>query len=294
MGDVPYSTFEEQVLRDQITAMNTTLHPGASFIVHVGDMMNPQQSECALGFYATVRTMLNLAPLPTFVLAGDNDSLDCPSAETAWGHYQDHFVDFEQEWAVQQRQERAPYLDVSKVERNANSSEMFSFIEDQILFLSVNLMNMPSGEDADDAFDTRLATSKAWVTKQLAEKFHQNAIRGVVMFGHAVLTGDVRIFFVDIKDVFTQAQVIVPILYMHGDGHQFFINDSFAQDNEWGNFTAIQVEQGARADPLLVTVAMVKNGIMEPLVAENDMQTIVGNGLFRIDQQAGCYDVDVC
>jgi hypothetical protein len=51
----------------------------------------------------------SLAPVPTFVLAGDsNDVLDCPSAETAWGHNKD------------------------------NNPEMFSFIEDHILFLSVS------------------------------------------------------------------------------------------------------------------------------------------------------------
>jgi hypothetical protein len=52
----------------------------------------------------------------------------------------------------------------------------------------------------------------------------------------------------------------------------------------------IQVAQGAKADPLLVTVVMAKNGIMKPIVAENGIQTIVGNDLFLIDQQGGCYD----
>jgi hypothetical protein len=66
----------------------------------------------------------------------------------------------------------APYLDVSKVERNANNPEMFSFSEDCILFLSVNLWNLPLGGNEDDGFIARLATSKAWVTKQLTEKFH--------------------------------------------------------------------------------------------------------------------------
>jgi hypothetical protein len=152
-------------------------------------------------------------------------------------------------------------------------------------------MNKPSGDDEDSAFFTGLAISKAWVAQQLAKKFHQNAIRRVVMFGHALITGDVKIFFVDIKNVlFTQAQVNAPVLYIHGDGHTYSINYSFAMNHSWGNFTAIQVSQGALADPLLVTVAMVKNGIMESLMAENDMQKTFGNGLFRIDRQGGCYN----
>ena len=55
----------------------------------------------------------------------------------------------------------------------------------------------------------------------------------------------------------------------------------------------IQVAQGAKADPLLVTVVMAKNGIMKPIVAENGIQTIVGNGLFLINQQGGCYNEGV-
>jgi hypothetical protein len=41
------------------------------------------------------------------------------------------------------------------------------------------------------------------------------------MFGHTFITGNVKRFFVNIRDVFTQAQVTVPVLYMHGDGHTF-------------------------------------------------------------------------
>jgi hypothetical protein len=80
---------------------------------------------------------------------------------------------------------------------------------------------------------------------------------------------------------------------MHGDEHKFSIIDNLAQNYDWEHFTEIQVAQGAKADPLLVTVVMAKNEIMELIVAENGIQTIVGNGLFLIDQQGGCYDEGV-
>jgi hypothetical protein len=37
-----------------------------------------------------------------------------------------------------------------------------------------------------------------------------------------------------------------------------------------------------------------KKGIMEPPMAENGMQTIVGKGLFCIDRQGGFYDKGDC
>ena len=109
------------------------------------------------------------------------------------------------------------------------------------------------------------------------------------MFGHGLLSQGVEEVFVEIKQVFLKNQVFVPVLYMHGDGHEYVVNEDFAYYYEWDYFTAIQVDAGAEADPLLVEVAMVKNGIMEPLVAENDMQAVIGNGLFRIDRQNGRY-----
>lgn len=285
MGDVPYTYSEEHILRNQLIQMTNNLHPGAAFLVHVGDIQDPRRTECESGSYTSVRSMLSLAPVPTFVLAGDNDSLDCPNLETAWVHYQDNFINFEQEWSGQ---EGLHFLAVEKVERWEDHPEMFSFIEDRILFLSVNLLHGPGGED-ESGYYAGLANSKAWITQQLTEKFHQNAIRGVVIFGHGLIHGSVEEFFVDIKEVFLENQVLVPVLYMHGDGHEYVVDEDFAYCYEWDYFTAIQVDAGAEADPLLVEVAMVKNEIMEPLVADNNMQTVIGNGLFRIDRQNGRY-----
>ena len=47
--------------------------------------------------------------------------------------------------------------------------------------------------------------------------------------------------------------------------------------------------QGGKADPLLIEVAPLRNGVMEPLEKENELQYIFGNGLFRVDRQNGRY-----
>lgn len=287
MGDVPYTNFEEHILKNQLAQMTNKLHPGAAFLVHVGDMQEPWRTGCASESYTSVRNMLSLAPVPTFILAGDNDSLDCPDPETAWGHYQANFINFELEWLGKRQEGGAHFLAVEKVERWDAHPEMFSFIEDRILFLSVNLLHGSGGDTS--GYYAGFSNSKAWVTQQVREKFHQSAIRGVVMFGHGLLSHGVEEVFVEIKEVFLKNQVFVPVLYLHGDGHEYVVNEDFAYYYEWDYFTAIQVDAGAEADPLLVEVAMVKNGIMEPLVAENDMQTVIGNGLFRIDRQNGRY-----
>ena len=42
--------------------------------------------------------MLRKSPLPTFVLCGDNDYLDCKDSDKAWDRYLDTFRDFDKEW----------------------------------------------------------------------------------------------------------------------------------------------------------------------------------------------------
>lgn len=59
----------------------------------------------------------------------------------------------------------------------------------------------------------------------------------------------------------------------------------------WIGFTDIQVDQGGKADPLLVEVAPLQKGVMKPFKKESDMQHVFGDGLFRIDRQKGRYPV---
>lgn len=213
---------------------------------------------------------------------------------SAWGNYTSHFAEpgFEQAWFLKYR-ESVPgnWVSVSNVERSDANPELFAFVEDGILFMSLNVMRMPDNEDEDEAFYERLATSKAWVEQQLAEKFVKYQVRGVVMFGHSLIhEGKVHEFFAnDLKTVFADNNAKRPVLYFHGDGHKYNVDYGFGRAEDWIEFQHIQVDQGATADPLLIEVAPIKGGIVQPLVVENDLQVVLGNGLFRIDRQKGLY-----
>jgi hypothetical protein len=295
MGDIPYTEEEAVVLVDQLANMTLNLMPGASFLVHVGDMMKGKQTLCLESYYLTVRNILFQSPLPAFVLMGDNDYLDCPYPEQAWSYYLNAFVDFEQEWSTV-LPTGVPLLNVTRwtdevaVVGNFTTArpEMFKFVEDGILFMSLTVMNMPDGVAPDALFYERVDHSKTWAETALYE-MGSSQLRGVVMFAHGLI-GDALIpFFGELKDIFYAYNVDVPTLYVHGDGHQFHIGLNMGQQFNWSSFIDIQVEQGALADPLLIGVAPVVNGITSPLLQETDMQTVLAGGLFRVDQQNGCY-----
>ena len=269
-------------------------------MVHVGDMMRAERTLCQANFYANVKNILSQGPLPTFVLAGDNDYLDCPDPGDAWGIYLNQFNEFDEEWSYR-LPAGVPILGVDRwllpenvpLEENATRwttrPEMFSFVQEGVLFLSMTLMHVPDELPPDELFQERVADSKLWVTQQVTEAAVAHTLRGVVMFGHARIAGYLRPFFMELKQVFYDAMVYVPVLYIHGDGHEFNFNDNFGTNIGWSQFIDIQVDQGAYADPLLVEVALWTNGVMTPLVSNNPNQFIAGNGLFRIDRQSGRY-----
>lgn len=221
-------------------------------------------------------------PLPTFVLAGDNDYLECPEEDRAWQRYLDTFVGFEEEeWSTK--------LDVDRRDRDSNvpgGREMFAFYEKGILFISMALLNMKNAKP-DFLFDERLAVSTSWVEENL-DKYKDDDLQGVVLLSHAEKSNDLKPYLEnDLKAVFDDAGVDVPILYLCGDSHRFDIKRGLY----WDQFNYVTVDRGACADPLLVEVAGT-----QPLERDRpDMQYLVGGGLFRIDRQDGRYrDHEMC
>lgn len=294
MGDTPYAAWEEIMLSSQMSDMRENLAPGAAFTVHVGDMQKAYRTNCELTHFYKVANILLQGPLPTFVQVGDNDYLDCADPPTAFSNYRQTFVGLEGNWTHSLGVERWTTPELVPVEydvtRMVQNPDMFAFVEDGILFMSFNLLNMnlDQGELPDDLFYERLADSTHWVTKQLQK--HKSEIRGVVMFSHAMVSPDIRPFFENLQTVFVAEGVFNPVLYIHGDGHDFKINTELGQKLGWPQFTRIEVDQGAYADPLLITVARNNGGLVETLVPDaSGNQFLLGNGLFLVDRQNGRY-----
>ena len=242
MGDTPYSVEDEVLLQEQLVNMTQNRDPGAAFTVHVGDMM--KKSLCEEESYSKVMSILSTGPLPTFVLAGDNDFLDCPDPDAGWEFYQQYFAvnPSENQWTV--LPEGVPALNVTRWTQQdiRVNPEMFSFVEDGILFMSLTVVNDASKDEfQSDVWYERLADSTYWVSQRVAAATSVNQLRGVVMFGHAEISDPLLPFFSNLQTIFNSNQVFGPVLYIHGDGHVFGIETPFS--GTWDSFTAIQVDQ---------------------------------------------------
>ena len=173
--------------------------------------------------------------------------------------------------------------------------ELFAFAQESILFISVHLINGNPGDEPAEEWDYRMETNIQWVNENVETYCSNSDIRGVILLGHSLRSPRTRPLFEGIVDTFrtVKARAKLPVLYIHGDGHAWEVDDKLSQQLGWLNFRDVQVDQGALADPILVEIASTDvYGKIVPLKVEHDMQIVFGRGLIRIDRQRGRYGID--
>lgn len=282
LEDTPYAPWEELVLLEQIGNMTANHSSHLLFTTHVGDFQKPSRTNCRESAYSKARNYLQSGPVPTFVLAGDNDYVDCPNPETAYGLYSKYFNFFENFWNHD--------LGVIRMEKRP---EMFAIRKYGVLYIGVHLIDAkPDGGAALEEWNARMQANIDWFSQNVED--YSEGLRGVIVFGHALRSPGTRPFFVGIHSSFLSdpARFDLPILYLHGDGHRWDVDLRLTNELIWPGFRNIQVDQGAYADPCIVEVAEVVDGATVPLVAEHPLQYVFGDGLFRIDRQRGRYRED--
>lgn len=262
------------MLISQLADMTTYLDPAALFTVHVGDIQKPARTLCAESNYFQVSQYLLQGPLPTFVLPGDNDWADCPDPYQALGYYHKYFDYFEQRWT----NTTVPRM---AVEYNATYPEMWRFTYNEILFISIQLIDSRTEMTPED-WIARMQANINWVWTSVGNLLPP----AVVIFGQGQFGNETKEFFEGIYPLFSGTRVSTPVMYIHGDGHKWDLNDKVQSQLNWPMFTDVQVDQGAFADPIIVEFSV---NPYAPLVQEHDLQYVFANGMIRIDRQRGRY-----
>jgi hypothetical protein len=131
-----------------------------------------------------------------------------------------------------------------------------------------------------------------WASYNIEKYFAERPIRGVLVLGHSLRSPRTRPFFESLATHFASGtgREKIPVMYLHGDGHDFDVDKKFSHQLHWRNYWDVQVDMGALADPIIVEVAAQVNGEIVPLQQEHENQLVVGRGLFRIDRQRGTYE----
>ena len=286
MGDTPYGYRDEIVLERQIINMHENIHNKALFLVHLGDLQRAERTGCSEEAFKKTRDYLVHFPLTTLVIPGDNDYHKCPHPRAAWNLFTKYFLYSERLWP------NAKSLSFP-VARWKENPEMFVFEKDGILFLSVNLMDeAPKLQDIKLEWDRRNQDNLKWIDKNVRHALSsvkQQVLRGVIIFGHSVRSPSTRPFFEGLYSIFEKTPEI-KVIYLHGDGHVWKIDDNFAKRKGWDSFREVQVDRGGLADLILIEIAgFSETGETLALAKEKEPHYIFGDGLFRIDRQTGVY-----
>lgn len=229
MGDVPYSAEEDVLLPKQIAELDRR----SRFIVHVGDIKGGA-SPCDEAVYEKVADMLRKSAAPVFILPGDNEYNDCPDPADAWRRWARHFMAFDERW-----NHALPVM------RQTARPENFAFVHRRVLFIGLNLVGGKVHDEKE--WRDRQLDDLAWTRRCFDDA--GDAVTSAVVFihakpnpTHAVFTGG----FIPQAASFGK-----PLLLLHGDGHVWIHDRPFEAAP---NVLRVQVDQGGKAPPLLVTV----------------------------------------
>lgn len=237
IADVPYFDREKVKLPRQIRNQMED----CEFLVHLGDIMRGETG-CGDEHYILIRDiMLSESQIPAFVVPGDNEWNDCGNKKAiaqGWRRWTEHFMQFEDNWNH-----------TFAVARNLVYRENFYFIRKRTLIFGLNIVG-GRVHDADEWF-LRLNLEADWVKAIIEMNVPENA-DGVIIMGHANPTADHRHFFDPIKRLIrNDLENQVPVLYLHGDGHEFIYTQNFFNEP---NYLRIQHQGGVR-DPVLKIMA---------------------------------------
>lgn len=245
------------------------------FAVHIGDIFTTREFDCVPDSYTDVSDILTKnSHLPTFVLPGDNEWVDCRNERRAWVMWSSNFMEFENHWNSTSHLPR-------RVRRMRERQENFAFVERDVLFLGLNIIggSRSGGRDKDE-WQQRENDCMEWSRTQLAR--HGNDIRAVITFSHANKFPDVH------EMIAKRAKNLgVPALYVHGSGHTWDLERPF---NGIDNYWRIQVDQGGHAPPVKVTVRGTTHHDrwVKPFEAESGHQHVLGN-MIKVDRRGGLY-----
>ncbi len=237
MGDTPYSATDARKLKHQIAHLN----PDSEFVIHLGDIKTGI-TPCVDSWYQHVANILRQSPKRLFIIPGDNEWNDCVDPQEAWGLWTRYFLHFDNQWT-----------NSLHVVRDRRHPENFSFVSNGVLIVGINLVGGKVLDPMEWALQDR--DNIEWIETQIHN--HEQPISRLVIFGHALPSRKHRIFFTMLNSLAHSFRN--PILYIHGDGHNWEKDYPFTAKN----ILRVQVKNGGSANPVIVTVT---NDPDEPFV----------------------------
>jgi hypothetical protein len=193
--------------------------------------------------------MMGLSPVVALAVLGDNEWNDCPDDQIDFGWFQwnNQFLGMEGNWTHN-----------FTVFRKDNRPENFYFLHKGTLFIGLNIVG---GQVHDrDEWSARLSDLFSWTEQLILEHVVTNrSALGVIIMAHANPgKNHATDYFNPLSDfIGGTLNNEYPILYLHGDGHQWVYTTIF-----FGQPSLLRIESpgGTRSPPLKIFADPVGRG----------------------------------
>lgn len=233
MGCGPYKPVDEVDLKRFIKIDNELAT--SAFMVHCGDIVTGKIKDWPESQYILVAEILTEGNrIPTFVVPGDNEWNDQDDPVAGWRKWMSHYFCFDAKWDPP-----AP------VARQPERLENFAFVLDGVVFIGINKVG---GKVHDkEEWATRLDDNAAWIEANLTK--HGKRAHSAVIFAQAKAAGNTDRL---VKGLAKSAAAFgKPILYLHADGHKWFV----IEGDYAPNITHVQMDLiSSNFPPIQVTV----------------------------------------
>jgi hypothetical protein len=230
IGDGPYAAKEWKVFEDHLVLVNKAKR--VQFLAHVGDIWHSSPA-LPSKHYTRVADMLKTSKKPVFIIPGDNEWNDLQNPDVGWSNWEREFMGFEKNFS------KAP-----KTEHQEERPENFVFVKDGVLFIGINLVGGRVHDEEE--WKLRLSQDASWVKEQL--EAHKSKVRSAVVLGHAQPADSHTKFFEKFTGYVRKFRK--PVLYLHGDGHNFDVKYPWRESNLW----KVQIDSIGKNVPLYVRV----------------------------------------
>lgn len=233
MGDTPYNNHDANILVHQIAQINKDT--STSFVVHVGDLMNTTETYCRPLYYKRASNIIFNSSVPTVVLPGDNDFLDCPDQNVGMKRFHRHFVDkSDMNMGIGDRLEG--------FQRQKSRRENFVFLKHNVLCIGLNMNTAKH----DIHWKSRERQTMHWFRSNYNTYKHD--ARAIILFAHSI---SARSIYNMVKYYVQDSEI--PLLFLQGNGHIFKLVRPKQKELQH-TFVRITVDQGGIAPPIKVTV----------------------------------------
>jgi hypothetical protein len=236
IADVPYDQDEMDALPGQIA----TQMDGCEFLVHLGDLFIGD-TFCDEEEYHAIRDIMLESKVPTFVVVGDNEWNDCQRGmiEIGWERWVNNFLRFENYWSHN-----------FTVARQPGSEENFYFIHKRTLIIGLNVVGGRIHNSTE--WSERLRGEFEWTRSVINLNLPTGNADGVIILSHANPSADHLELTVPFRNYMAnELQNKYPILYLHGDGHDFMYTPHYLRQP---NLLRMQHEGGTN-EPILKIMA---------------------------------------